>query len=126
MVCCTSCHLHPTATALTLAVGGLFQSAPCGATAQGAGCPCSSADVHGCAWVCTLCMLLGATKAQRRHQEGLARVGAGWSLRVLWKALKCSVRPAELAGCPATKQGLFGVSESKICSSGTVHIASEI
>lgn len=93
MVLCAGCHLHSAATALSLAVGGLFQSASHGVTAGCAGCPCSSvsADVHGCAWMCMDVHPVHAVrsmKAQRKHQEGLAQVRAGWSLGVLSMALK--------------------------------------
>lgn len=68
-------------------------------------CQCWSAwmcmDVHG--WMCMdvhPVHAVGVMRAQRKHQEGLAHVGAGWSLGVLWMALKWSECPAELARMP--------------------------
>lgn len=48
-------------------------------------------DVHGCTWMCMDVHPVHAVrsmKAQRKHQEGLAQVRAGWSLGVLSMALK--------------------------------------
>lgn len=130
MVFSTSCHLHPTAIALSFVFGGFFQSASCGDTMV-----CGvSLQPHGdrCAWGCV--GSLHILWRPQKPREGTMKcwhwweqVAHGESCERCSQALKvpkCSPSPAEQARIPE-KQSVFWMSKFKIYSLGIVIIIPE-